>query len=544
MNKKWIVKLTVICGILLLTAGVIFYGRVQETDATVMVGAKECMLEMTGSGVSVHCITLDGEEFRINSWEKDGELILFLPSVLKNQRVAVGEEELILQEGDSLFVVDAEGNERYVKLLFGSQIPFVSMTTESGTLDHIRESKANRETGSLCMITPDWNVEYAGNLSLVRKRGNATAHHPKLPFRIKLETEASLAGIGASRDYVLLAEYGDVSLMRNKTAMELANALTDRYQPEGEYIDLYVNGEYLGVYLLCGGIEVGENRVDIADLEYETELANGDSFHSGEHYAIVNEEEDTLEKGYKMLQNPEDITGGYLMELEYHGRYEGEETTGFRTERDWSLVIKAPEMASREQVQYIKETFQYAENAMYEENWIDPVTGKSLEELVDLESFVHKYIVDEVCMNTDLWTSQFLYKDRQDDKIYFGPVWDFDMAFGHYDTGLAPDEFYANWHIWYGEVYDNPLFWNCLQETYKDKCLPELEALTETKMKEWKELLFDSAAMNFTRWNIEDIYLSNFVLRTGESFEECVDSLEQYIRERTEFLSSEWLENP
>jgi len=154
----------------------------------------------------------------------------------------------------------------------------------------------------------------------------------------------------------------------------------------------------------------------------------------------------------------------YLLELEYHGRYEGEEEVGFRTARDWSLVVKEPSCASREQVSYIQEKFQQAENAMYAQDWTEPEKGLPLERLVDMESFVHKYLVDEICMNTDLWTSQFLYKNRGDAPFCFGPIWDYDMAFGHYDTGFSPEEFYANWHIWYEEVYENPKFQQILRQ--------------------------------------------------------------------------------
>jgi hypothetical protein len=147
-------------------------------------------------------------------------------------------------------------------------------------------------------------------------------------------------------------------------------------------------------------------------------------------------------------------------------------------------------------------------------------------------------------MNTDLWTSQFLYKDKDNDKFYFGPVWDYDMAFGHYDEGFSPSEFYANCHIWYGEVYDNPEFQEILRRVYKEVYLPILQELADATLEEWQETLEDSAQMNFIRWNIEDIYDDNSIIRSGDTFDECVDSLKNFIEERTEFLSSQWLDHP
>lgn len=482
------------------------------------------------------------KSIRLDAWEQKGRYYLFLPFLFRDQEVRYQDDVLLLEEG-SLLLEDEQGNQVEAEVLFGSDIPFACLNTESGDLQYLQESKENKESGTLYLVNADHTLEYAGSLDKVKIRGNATRHQPKLPFRIGLSREASLAGLASSKDYVLLADYGDITLMQNKIAMELANRTTDLYEPSGEHVDLYVNGQYMGVYLLCEGISIGENRLDIADLENETELLNGKALEEYQPFARMLLE-DTVAKGYEIPANPEDISGGYLLELEYHGRYETEETSGFRTAKDWSLVIKEPDHASEEQVEYIQSVFQSVENAMYEEGWIDPVTGRSLEELTDLESFVHKYMIDEICMNTDPWTSQFLYKNRGDDKFYFGPMWDYDMAFGHYDTGFAPDEFYCNWHIWYEAVYENPAFQRILKKCWQEQYLPILQELTGTKLEEWKQMLQASARMNFTRWNIAEIYSRNFVVHRGDSFEECVDTLREFIEERTEFLSSEWLENP
>lgn len=115
------------------------------------------------------------------------------------------------------------------------------------------------------------------------------------------------------------------------------------------------------------------------------------------------------------------------------------------------------------------------------------------------------------------------------------------MAFGHYDTGFSPEEFYGNWHIWYGEVYENPAFYEMLREEYRNVYLPVLKELTDTKLKEWENGISASARMNFARWDIDEIYNRNAITHTGDSFGECVDSLIDFIEKRTEFLSSEWL---
>lgn len=537
------VQIGALAAILILSLGILICVRMEANTIKRQEEVQKCVLHAVRKdgteGISLYT-KLQGENaLWINGWEKDGRYWLFLPYLLKGQQAVFQSETLLLQEGEQT-VEKEDGQLLEIQILFGSEIPFASVDTESGNLQFLKESKANRERGYLYFVGADQTLEYEGGLSKVKIRGNATRLQPKSPFRIKLESAASLAGLGESKDYVLLAEYGDISLMQNKAALELANRTTDLYEPDGEYIDLYMNGDYMGVYLLCEGISIGKNRLEIADLEYETALLNDRELESFETFAEI-DGEDTLAKGYEIPRIPEDITGGYLLELEYHGRYEGEETTGFRTDEDWSLVVKEPGHASREQVAYIRDLFQRVENAMYADDWTDPDTGQTLEEMTDLESLVHKYLIDEICMNTDPWTSQFLYKDRGDDRFYFGPVWDYDMAFGHYDTGFSPEEFYGNWHIWYGEVYENPAFYELLREEYRNVYLPVLEELADTELGEWENEISDSARMNFTRWDIGEIYSRNAVTHTGDSFGECVDSLRDFIERRTEFLSSEWL---
>lgn len=548
MYKRWMSEAVTLAVILFVSASLLLYGNVQGKNIADVSESQRYFFELYGDrGVSLVGCLRECQEIRINSWEKDGQEWLFLPAFFRGKEVDCGGCDVILKDGLQIIrVVDQvskEEREVECQILFGSEISFAYLTTESGTVEKLKESDSAKESGYMCMISPDGSVDYAGNLSKVKIRGNSTRFQPKIPFRIQLSEPASLAGLGNSRDYVMLAEYGDISLMQNRCALELANRTTDCYEPDGAYIDLYVNGEYVGIYLLCEGVILGENRLDIADLEYETALLNGGNLKWSEPFS-QQDGEHTEKKGYEIVNNPEDISGGYLLELEYSGRYEGEENTGFRTDRDWALVIKEPGYASREQVDYIKEVFQRVENAMYAPDWIDADSGQPLEDLVDLESFVHKYLVDEICLNTDLWTSQFLYKARNDDRIYFGPVWDFDMAFGHYDMGYAANEFYANYHIWYEAVYTCPEFRDLMTEEYKERYLPVLQELANERLDEWRDLLQDSARMNFTKWDIGEIYVRNSIINTGESFEECVDSLKEFLKQRTEFLNREWLENP
>ena len=542
-KKMWV---GTVMAIALLSAGPWSYVRANRDPKPLLSEKHECVFSMSQRDgkpvVSASVQFRGGEPIRLECWERDEEQWLFLPAIYRGQEVCFEEQTFVLEEGP-LLLKSKSGDQVQIQILFGSKIPSAWLETESGDLESLKEGKEHQEEGVLYFVDEDGILEYGGDLRKVKLRGNSTRLQPKTPFRIRLDQDASLAGLGSSKDYVLLAEYGDISLMQNKAAMELANQTTDQYEPDGIHIDLYVNGEYMGVYLLAEGIFIGENRLDLFDLEQKTEQSNLNPLKECQTFQDRSSE-GTLAKGYEILENPPDISGGYLLELEYPSRYEEEETTGFRTGRNKTIVIKEPAFASREQVTYIQDQFQRAEDAMYAEDYMVPDTGLKLEDLVDLESLVHKYLVDEICMNTDPWTTQFLYKDRGEEPFHFGPAWDYDMAFGHYDPGFSPEEFYLNDHIWYKEVYEYAAFQELMRTQYECCYLPVLQELTDTKIPEWKMQLQNSARMNFIRWDIEEIYERNAILYTGDTFDACVDSLSDFIERRTAYLSSVWLEKP
>ena len=131
---------------------------------------------------------------------------------------------------------------------------------------------------------------------------------------------------------------------------------------------MYLNGYYAGLYQLTEKVEVGKERVDIMDLSAENKKWNDPS----QEYAAF---EKGNERGIQLPRQPEDITGGYLMEWDIDGRY-GEGTSSFRTDRGQSVLLKEPSMASEEEVAYIREFVQEFEDALYTEDGVNPNTGK------------------------------------------------------------------------------------------------------------------------------------------------------------------------
>lgn len=170
----------------------------------------------------------------------------------------------------------------------------------NGSSDHSAECY-----GNMTMTVPDnYTCEYTGKkakggtyqLEYIRGRGNSTWGVDKKPYKIKLDKKADLLGMGKNKHWVLLANYYDNSLLRNKITYWLGSQLNMPFTPKSEPVDVVMNGEYYGSYFLCEHVRVGKTRVNIDDLE-----ANEDAMHE--------------------TQEPF-ITGGYLLSLEPYGNEE------------------------------------------------------------------------------------------------------------------------------------------------------------------------------------------------------------------------------
>jgi hypothetical protein len=438
-------------------------------------------------------------------------------------------------------------------------VPALFLSTESGSLDSIHASKENQEPGSLVLINNDGSLGYDGKLTQVKGRGNSTFPLNKKPYQIKLEKSTDLCGMGKSKTWILLAEYRDNSLLRNKIVFDLADALGLDYSSQSQITDVYINNDYYGSYLLCEKVEIGSSRVDINNLEKATEELNDQELVNFKKFGNKKAVEQSV-KGYEIPNNPQDITGGYLVELEKPMRYPSE-VSGFVTKRGQPVVIKEPEYASREQVEYIKNFFQGFENAIFAKDGIDPDSGKHYSEFVDMDSLVKKYLIEEVVKNFDGNTSsRFFYKpaDEQSLKAFAGPVWDYDITLGNYSTPNSkkfklPEYFAINCdggtdYYWFPALYRQPDFYAAVLKSYREQFVPALETLlgkgenadgSLRSLNDYVAEISGSAAMNFARWPVFN--MASREVKTGANYQENIDFIKNYLKRRMEFLAENWI---
>lgn len=320
-----------------------------------------------------------------------------------------------------------------------SELPTVYIETSAG-IERVNNDKNYRDEFAEVEICDEkgrcvYSDAAAETNSEIKKRGNATSGYAKKPYQIKLGIKTDLFGMGKAKTWLLLANYVDPSFMRNAVSYDIADNLGLLFTPKSVFVNLYIDGEYTGLYQLIEKTQIGSNRVEIEDLEELTEKVN--------NKADLDAYPTATEKGFggnlaeisyvRNVKNPDDITGGYLIELD--NLYGYREKSRFTTENGNTYVLKSPECASREQVLYIAKLFSEMEEAIYSPNGKNSL-GKHFSEYADVDSLLKVYMTFEMTKNWDAYIgSTFFYKDKDTDgetsKIFGGPLWDCDHSYGN-----------------------------------------------------------------------------------------------------------------
>ncbi len=339
---------------------------------------------------------------------------------------------------------NSSGGEETVK--YYSNLPVVYINTENGQSITSKEVYL-KGTGKIMGTGALLNTAlYDGELK-IRGRGNSTWMAAKKPYRIKLDKKADLFGMGKNKDYVLLANYYDQSLMRNMLAFDFAAKMG--FDVSGfQSVDLVLNGVYEGNYLLCEQTEIAKDRVDIFDWEDAAEDIAKAVVEANPSLAnSENELEDALVENLSWITSGTfifkgnniritdyheipDITGGYLLELD--DTYD--EVSQFKTRSGQPIMIKSPEYAKTnpEMFNYIQSYVQAFEDAVRSSDFHTTFQGRRVHysDLFDMDSLVDFWIITEVFSNLDsMFKSTYMYMDI-DGLMKMGPLWDWDLCAG------------------------------------------------------------------------------------------------------------------
>ncbi len=273
--------------------------------------------------------------------------------------------------------------------------------------------------------------------SKIKIRGNSTSSGDKKPYNIKFSEKTDLFGFGPNTRWSLLANLYDKTLIRNQTVYDFAERIGLKCTPSHRVADIYLNGKLLGSYLIVDSIDAAEDRIDIDN--------EGNEFCI--EYVIP-------------TRNDE---GKYYTESPIYG---------------YRFAVHEPEEPTRDQKNWLKNYLKEAESALYSCNY------KNVSKYFDIESMVDFYIVNELFKNVDIAIgSTYFY--IKDDKIYGGPVWDFDLSagncsydyFNYYEYNNINGEGNGsgnNWEgiycdkLWFDTLMDYPEFVNAVKQRYAE----------------------------------------------------------------------------
>lgn len=401
MIKKIITILITTAALLSLTNLQPFIGEENgnlDTNVMIIKGGEE------DEGVTLNAINIDGTPY------------FFLPSGVEEENIvcdfAVDEVCEVMQSANI------------------ASIHFFSSDPEKGR-NYIHASRDNKAPGMIYMYNKDFELVYKGSVEAIKGRGNATWYNTdKKAYQIKLDKKADLLdpvrGQQKAKKWILLANAYDPTLMRNNMIYAFSKEIGLENSSEGIPVDLYYDGDYRGSYYLCEKPEIGKNRVDIDSLEDEVEEVNPDvDFDALPEVQTVNSYNNTM-KYVEGITDPEDITGGYLLELD-SAHYLPEKSWFNFTEKQ-VIVSKSPEYLSEGMMNYISsvftEMYQYADS---QANNLE--RGSDIFNYLDRDTFARFFIVNELLDVQDAWVSStFIYKPKGEDKFYAGPVWDCDSS--------------------------------------------------------------------------------------------------------------------
>ena len=390
-----------------------------------------------------------------------------------------------------------EGDDSHLYQL--TNLPTVSIHTLDGVIPFDKVTNIDARIS----IIADGEQSLLSEVGSIRERGNYSRSFPKKPYRIKFDKKKQVLDAPAkAKKWTLINNYGDKTLMRNLLAFELSRRMGMPYTPYGRAVDVLLNGEYKGCYQLCDQVQVHKNRVDITEMT--TQDVSGSA-----------------------------LTGGYFFEID---AYADQEQSKFWSSQGTPVTIKSPEEDSIVTVQYnyIRDHF----NKM-ERQW---------QTYLDLNTFLRHFLVGELSGNTDTYWSVFMYKQRDDDIVYTGPVWDFDLAFDNdnrtYPVNSKKDFIYRSGGSCTGNMrsfVDRIVISNAQAKARLLELWDEARqsGLNQESLVEYVDSLEaelqQSQELNFKRWPIMNSRVHQNP-RTWGNYAQEVQNVRRFISERVEWM--------
>ena len=454
----------------------------------------------------------DSEE-TVFCWSEDAEhAFVFLPSYVEMKDVSV-----VLRTGIDAAIGDvtlADGmdcgsfhlntdyqmrmqdqNPISLRFVRSGNLPAMFIHTISGTEETIHTQRNVWEYTKLCLADAEGKTDYQGDLDEISGRGSGSWYYEKKSYNIKLNQPSDLLGMGAGKRWILLANALDESQMRNKLVYDFARGIESYagFAPDCEYVDLYLNGTYVGLYLLTEKIEIAKNRV---------------------------------------AADPNAI----LFEVDAISRFD---RMNLPFILDWGIAagIKSPKSSSeQDRDKLMNQLFLFQDTLQSESGGTDAL------QYIDLESWTRRYLIDEIFENFDGGChSQFFYwdpREGKDNRIFAGPCWDYDNCADSWSEAKQNPRCFPMLRIWkndsehtpwYGTLMKQSAFRNRVMELYRTELSAKLHRLLQVDIAEETAFIQTALNLNALRWNLADPA-------------DAIRHFHDFMEERIDFLDSAWID--
>ena len=432
-----------------------------------------------------------------------GDCTVFLPSYARMDAVTVCLPnaadvrlgETVLTDGMTCgafrtgtdYTLSIDGHTARLRFTQSENVAALYVHTQSGDMEYVHAQKTNKEPAQLLLVTADGDVAYrSSGADAIRGRGNSTWSKPKKPYNLYLRSPADLLGMGKSTDWALLANAFDETNLRDRVIFDFAKRVSGdaRIAPDTAFADVYLNGDYAGLYVLSEKPQIAENRLDIV---------------------------------------PESMLFSWVQSSRNDSFFALNSTS--------SVEIESPDPCTNAEQRALETQLLAFQQAL--------TSGGNWQEYIDLDSFARKYLIEEIFANYDLYNSQYFYREPNG-KLFAGPCWDYDLTLGvrWRNTWSTPNGFSAcgkqnENETWYSLLWKQDVFRERVTGLFRTEYLPLLNELAGGGIARQARQIAAASEMNAQRWR------NLFGEKTSA---EAVDDMTRFLTQRIAFLRSAWLD--
>ena len=389
-----------------------------------------------------------------------------------------------------------------------TNLPHVYINTFSGKAI---ASKTTYVLARMWMVDEQDNIQFFDSLE-IRGRGNSTWGLAKKPYKLKFHQKEKLLGKGyaKTKKWTMLANHGDKTMIRNALTSATGEWLGLDFNPAAKFVDLTLNDKYVGTYQISDQVDVRPHRVNVTEQDVP-------------------------------LTEESNITGGYLLEADGFSDFTNGTTGFYSSNQNVPIRIHYPdeEDITYSQYKYIRDFVNLFEVRLLTSVFTDPEYGYRAQ--VDSTSLANWYLATEISGNIDGFYSTYFYKEQDDDHLYWGPLWDYDIAYandnrkGDTSRQLMRDVGYGTLRTWVVRMWKDPWFTELISRRYKQAVKDGLEDYMLHKIDSLATLLDQSQQLNYQRWGIDQRTLRERVLYS--TYNEYIDDLRNYVKKHIAYLS-------